>query len=171
MTFRAANTGEILPRTDVIRVFSEEVERYKKSPEGAGFWGARMIWTTIRSFDNETIRASMKECVEAKKLYPHAIAGRSPQPYFSHILNFANTLKALTWSAKKTSAARTRSLSPRSSGSVSIAARKWLISHFSSMPAKRSATATPPTKTSLMLFSSGPNALATGFRFTSTHTC
>ncbi|RPB08226.1 Metallo-dependent hydrolase [Morchella conica CCBAS932] len=75
MTFRAANTGEILPRTDVIRAFSEEVERYKKSPEGAGFWGARMIWTTIRSFDNETIRASMKECVEAKKLYPHAIAG------------------------------------------------------------------------------------------------
>lgn len=75
MSFRAAITGEILPRSDVIRVFEEEVERYKKSPEGEGFWGARVIWTTIRIFDDETIRFSMKECVAAKQLYPKAIAG------------------------------------------------------------------------------------------------
>lgn len=75
MSFRAATTGQILPRSDVIRVFEEEVELYKKSPEGEGFWGARVIWTTIRIFNDETIKASMKECVTSKKLYPGAIAG------------------------------------------------------------------------------------------------
>lgn len=81
MSFRAATTGQILPRSDVLRVFQEEVELYKKSPEGAGFWGARVIWTTIRIFNNETIRASMKECVATKKLYPGAVAGEiSPRP-------------------------------------------------------------------------------------------
>ncbi|KAL0635920.1 hypothetical protein Q9L58_005164 [Maublancomyces gigas] len=75
MSFRAATTGKILPRSDVLRVFEEEVELYKKSPEGEGFWGARVIWTTIRIFNNETIRASMIECVETKKLYPGAVAG------------------------------------------------------------------------------------------------
>ncbi|RPA94313.1 Metallo-dependent hydrolase [Choiromyces venosus 120613-1] len=75
MTFKAANTGTILPRADVIKVFSEVIEDYKSSPEGRGFWGARMIWTSIRRFDQDTIIASMKECVEAKKLYPNVIAG------------------------------------------------------------------------------------------------
>lgn len=79
MILRAANTGEARPRSDVIKVFAEEVERYKKSPEGKGFWGARMIWTTIRSFDNDAIKESMKECVEAKKLYPETIAGKHPK--------------------------------------------------------------------------------------------
>jgi len=75
MTFQAAETGAVLPRSDVVKAFSEVVEAYKSSPEGAGFWGARVIWTTIRRFDQETIVASMKECVETKKLYPDAIAG------------------------------------------------------------------------------------------------
>lgn len=81
MSFRAATTGKILPRSDVLRVFEEEVELYKKSPEGEGFWGARVIWTTIRIFNSETIRASMIECVETKKLYPGAVAGEIfPRP-------------------------------------------------------------------------------------------
>ncbi|PWW75559.1 Metallo-dependent hydrolase [Tuber magnatum] len=75
MTFKAAETGAILPRSDVVKAFSEVTEAYKSSPEGAGFWGARTIWTSIRRFDQETIIASMKECVEAKKLYPDVIAG------------------------------------------------------------------------------------------------
>lgn len=33
----------------------DEVEKFKNSEEGKGFWGVRMIWTTVRAFDNRTI--------------------------------------------------------------------------------------------------------------------
>ncbi|KAL7273666.1 hypothetical protein RUND412_003462 [Rhizina undulata] len=75
MELKAAGSGEILPRKDVVRIFGEEVQKYKESPEGQGFWGARLIWTTLRSFDRGLIEASMRECVEAIKLYPDVIAG------------------------------------------------------------------------------------------------
>ncbi|CUS15105.1 unnamed protein product [Tuber aestivum] len=75
ITFRAAETGAILTSADAVKVSSEVIEAYKSSLEGKGFWGARIIWTSIRRFDQEAIIASMKECVEAKKLYPDVIAG------------------------------------------------------------------------------------------------
>jgi adenosine deaminase CECR1 len=33
----------------------EEIEAFKKTEEGKGFWGARMIWTTIRQFDKKKV--------------------------------------------------------------------------------------------------------------------
>lgn len=60
---------------EVIRVFGEELENFKASPEGENFWGARMIWTTIRAFDTKTIVESMEQCIAVKAQYPHLIAG------------------------------------------------------------------------------------------------
>jgi adenosine deaminase CECR1 len=41
------------------QIFSEEIEAYKASEEGKGFWGMRFIWTAIRSFDKRV----MIECM------------------------------------------------------------------------------------------------------------
>lgn len=75
MTFQAADTGAELPHLSVVKAFAEEVASYKASTEGAGFWGSRMIWTSIRHFDSDAIVASMRECVAAKKAYPDVISG------------------------------------------------------------------------------------------------
>jgi adenosine deaminase CECR1 len=37
----------------------EEIENFKASEEGKEFWGARMIWTTIRAFDTRAVIESM----------------------------------------------------------------------------------------------------------------
>jgi adenosine deaminase CECR1 len=44
----------------------DEIEKFKKSEEGKDFWGARMIWTTVRSFDNRGViegRLSISLCL------------------------------------------------------------------------------------------------------------
>jgi adenosine deaminase CECR1 len=40
---------------DLARVFVEEIERFKASEEGKGFWGARFIWTTMRGRNSAQI--------------------------------------------------------------------------------------------------------------------
>jgi adenosine deaminase CECR1 len=72
----------------------EEIEKFKKTPEGKDFWGARMIWTTIRQFNKKQVVEStsphshpplsshtlltnlgMKQCIEMKLEFPSLIAG------------------------------------------------------------------------------------------------
>lgn len=56
--FQYRRTGSEAPEQDykeVIRVLGEEIENFKNSEEGKDFWGARMIWTTIRSFPTKDI--------------------------------------------------------------------------------------------------------------------
>lgn len=56
--FQYRRTGSEAPEPDyneVIRVLGEEIENFKGSEEGKDFWGARMIWTTIRSFSTKDI--------------------------------------------------------------------------------------------------------------------
>ncbi|KAI9820142.1 MAG: hypothetical protein M1832_003849 [Thelocarpon impressellum] len=60
---------------EVIRVLGEEIDLFKASDEGKRFWGARMIWTTLRIFDKRQIIESMKHCIAVKKAHPHLIAG------------------------------------------------------------------------------------------------
>jgi len=74
MQFRAAETGELLPHHEVIRIFGEVVDSYVKETSGA-FWGSRIIWTHIRAFEPETIMESMRECIDAKVKYPSIISG------------------------------------------------------------------------------------------------
>ncbi|KNG48809.1 adenosine deaminase family protein [Stemphylium lycopersici] len=48
---------------------ADEIEKFKASDEGKDFWGARMIWTTIRQFGK-------KQVIEKMKLeFPEIIAG------------------------------------------------------------------------------------------------
>ena len=42
-------------RLDLVRVIDEEISTFMKSEEGKGFWGVRLIWDTLRSFNTETI--------------------------------------------------------------------------------------------------------------------
>ncbi|KAK4936264.1 hypothetical protein LTR66_015361 [Elasticomyces elasticus] len=61
--------------TKFFEVWSEEIEKFKKTEKGKSFKGCRMIWTIIRVFDNRMIAESMKECIAIKKKYPHLICG------------------------------------------------------------------------------------------------
>ena len=60
---------------EFLRVFDEEIERFKVTEKGRGFHGARMIWTVIRSSDNRDMVPNMRECIRIKKAMPHIIAG------------------------------------------------------------------------------------------------
>jgi adenosine deaminase CECR1 len=40
---------------ELFQMFAEEVEAYKISEEGKGFWGLRVIWTSLRFFDKKTM--------------------------------------------------------------------------------------------------------------------
>ncbi|KAH8728450.1 hypothetical protein GQ44DRAFT_702316 [Phaeosphaeriaceae sp. PMI808] len=53
----------------------DEIEGFKKTEEGKDFWGARMIWTTIRQFGKKRVIESMKQCIEMKLEFPSLIAG------------------------------------------------------------------------------------------------
>lgn len=59
----------------MFEVIEEEVQRFKKSPEGEGFWGLTFIWTTLRSFDTRLIIEDMDNCIATKIAFPHLIAG------------------------------------------------------------------------------------------------
>ncbi|KAF2758662.1 Metallo-dependent hydrolase [Pseudovirgaria hyperparasitica] len=54
------------------------IEAFQKDPasrDRVEFWGARVIWTTIRALDTPAIIAGMKECISLKMLFPDLIAG------------------------------------------------------------------------------------------------
>lgn len=49
---------------EYVSLFDQEVESYKASPEGKGFWGIRIIWEALRRIDK-------KEMIEGLSLYLH----------------------------------------------------------------------------------------------------
>ncbi|PVH79799.1 adenosine deaminase [Cadophora sp. DSE1049] len=75
-SFRLEGEGEWKEnRLELVRVFQEVIDEFMGSEEGKGFWGIRLIWDTLRSFEDEAIIADMKLCLQAKKLYPTLISG------------------------------------------------------------------------------------------------
>jgi adenosine deaminase CECR1 len=60
---------------EMFRVFGEEIENFKKTEEGKGFWGCRMIWTGLRILDTRKIVEDMDACISIKMAYPHLISG------------------------------------------------------------------------------------------------
>ena len=60
---------------DLVRVFSEELKKFKATEEGRNFWGYRFIWTSLRSWGKKKIVDHMKQCILMKKTYPELIAG------------------------------------------------------------------------------------------------
>lgn len=74
--WRPNGSEEVAPNHDgFFKAFGEEVEKFKASEEGKGFWGARFIWTTPRIMDKRRVIESMKCCVETKVKYPSLIGG------------------------------------------------------------------------------------------------
>jgi len=59
----------------MFEVLEEEVARFKATPEGAGFWGIRTIWTCHRALSTRPLIADMLACIETKLAFPHLIAG------------------------------------------------------------------------------------------------
>jgi len=60
---------------DLLRVFDEEVKKFKATEEGKNFWGCRFIWTTLRLWGKKQIVEHMKECISMKLAFPEIIAG------------------------------------------------------------------------------------------------
>jgi adenosine deaminase CECR1 len=60
---------------DFFRVFGEEIEKFKASEEGKGFWGARLIWTGLRILDTRSIVEDMDACISIKLQFPHLVSG------------------------------------------------------------------------------------------------
>ncbi|KAL1974994.1 hypothetical protein VTN31DRAFT_5198 [Thermomyces dupontii] len=60
---------------EFFRVSKEEIDRFKTTPEGKRFYGARMIWTSLRFQSNREIADNMKQCILAKKAIPDMICG------------------------------------------------------------------------------------------------
>lgn len=92
--WRPDRSEEVAPNHDgFFKAFGEEVEKFKASAEGKGFWGARFIWTTPRVLDKRrvveskwlepypalpaalTTESGMKCCVESKVKFPDLIGG------------------------------------------------------------------------------------------------
>ena len=59
----------------LMTALQETIEAFKSSEEGTAFWGARIIWTSIRIFDKRIIVEDMKECIRIKQLFPDLICG------------------------------------------------------------------------------------------------
>ncbi|PQE23595.1 adenosine deaminase family protein [Rutstroemia sp. NJR-2017a BVV2] len=61
--------------SNMFKVMGEEIEKFKASEEGKGFWGARMIWTGLRVLDTRKIVEDMDACLAIKMAYPHLVSG------------------------------------------------------------------------------------------------
>lgn len=71
-------TGQDGPDADYhyfLTCFREEMDNYMSSTEAASFWGARVIWSTLRDADDATIRRAMEACIAAKQSFPSLISG------------------------------------------------------------------------------------------------
>lgn len=76
--FQYRREGSDSPEDDYVewfRVFKEEIEQFKSTEEGKKFYGARLIWTTLRTLSNKEITNSMKECIKVKKTFPDIVCG------------------------------------------------------------------------------------------------
>ncbi|KAK4555839.1 hypothetical protein LTR86_007059 [Recurvomyces mirabilis] len=70
--------GNDAPDEDFDGLFAaleEVIAEFKQSEEGKGFWGARVIWTHVRSLSTRSVVENMKSCIEIKQLFPDLIAG------------------------------------------------------------------------------------------------
>ena len=54
---------------NMLEHMGEEIEKFKASEEGKEFWGARMIWTTLRAFDKKYVveRKCLLPCILSQK--------------------------------------------------------------------------------------------------------
>ncbi|OAX84932.1 hypothetical protein ACJ72_00685 [Emergomyces africanus] len=83
------------------QAFGEEIEKFKSSPEGQGFHGARMIWTTLRALSNRSIAENMKHCIAIKQRFPELVAGYDVVGQEEKGRTLADLVGVLFWFKKK----------------------------------------------------------------------
>ncbi|KAG5297118.1 adenosine deaminase [Histoplasma ohiense] len=83
------------------QAFGEEIEKFKLSPEGKGFHGARMIWTTVRTLSNRLIAENMKDCISIKQKFPGLVAGYDIVGQEEKGRTLADLVPVLFWFKKK----------------------------------------------------------------------
>ncbi|KAL3458645.1 hypothetical protein BJX64DRAFT_266323 [Aspergillus heterothallicus] len=57
------------------QILYEEIERFRSSEEGKNFYGARVVWASMRDLSNKDIGLSMKQCILTKQKFPGLISG------------------------------------------------------------------------------------------------
>ncbi|KAH6684543.1 cat eye syndrome critical region protein [Halenospora varia] len=70
--------GQEEPTTDqgdFMKIVQDVVEKFKSSVEGKGFWGVRLIWSSIRFWDDRRLIQDMQDCLRLKAQYPDLISG------------------------------------------------------------------------------------------------
>lgn len=70
--------GAEVPESNYSHMFTviqQEVDAFKASPQGRGFWGIRMIWTSLRIWDTKTIVQNMDHAITTKLEFPELLAG------------------------------------------------------------------------------------------------
>ncbi|ROV92738.1 hypothetical protein VMCG_09034 [Cytospora schulzeri] len=70
--------GHEVPESNYSHMFTvieEEIKAFQSSPGGKGFWGLRMIWTSLRAWDQKTIVQNMDHAITTKMEFPHLLAG------------------------------------------------------------------------------------------------
>ncbi|KAE8313464.1 ADGF like protein [Aspergillus parasiticus SU-1] len=56
-------------------VLLEELKKFQESPEGADFWGARVIWSDNRGKNRTALTKSMGNALERKRRHPQLFSG------------------------------------------------------------------------------------------------
>ena len=59
----------------MFEAIEEEVNKFKNSPEGEGFWGLTTIWTSLRILNTRSIVQDMDHCITTKISFPQLVAG------------------------------------------------------------------------------------------------
>ena len=71
----------VLDHADWVRIYGEVVEEVKAKLSGQGrsdaFWGATIIYSTVRFIDNDALREALEDCLRLKAQFPDLIKGVS----------------------------------------------------------------------------------------------
>ena len=71
---RADGTPDLSHR-EWVRIYGEVIEEFRADPANTGFYGSRIIYSTVRIISPEKLREYCQDCLELKLEFPHLIAG------------------------------------------------------------------------------------------------
>ncbi|KAM3523129.1 hypothetical protein MY4038_008326 [Beauveria bassiana] len=92
------------PEPDYIHLFEvidDEIARFQASPEGEGFWGLGIIWTSLRSLPTRPIIEDMDHCITTKLAFPHLVLGYDVVGYENRGRTLRDLLPELFWFRKQ----------------------------------------------------------------------
>ncbi|KAJ4154027.1 hypothetical protein LMH87_010491 [Akanthomyces muscarius] len=92
------------PEQDYIHLFEvieDEIARFKASPDGQGFWGLGIIWTSLRSLGTRPIIEDMDHCITTKLAFPNLVLGYDVVGYENPGRTLRDLLPELFWFRKQ----------------------------------------------------------------------